>query len=190
MRNWRNSVSLRQLRLTRPKQMWKSIALTGACHIPSLRADRSLCLILKGCYVWKRRLTPQPQCQHSDKQDDICATLFCSGSLCTREIGRSLEYKGEEVGAGCAENVGKQLPTFEGKPSSGTRRIAEVFMWWFLLPKLALSPSSFFPSHLLTLTLSLISFTSCIFHNKKPEWLHASWPSHKALALAYSTQQI
>ncbi len=40
--------------------MWKSIALTGACHIPSLQTDRSLCLILKGCYVWKRRMTPQP----------------------------------------------------------------------------------------------------------------------------------
>lgn len=81
--------------------MWKSIALTGACHIPSLRADRSLCLILKGCYVWKRRLTPQPQCQHSDKQDDICATLFHSASLCMLEIGRSAQNKGEEEGAGC-----------------------------------------------------------------------------------------
>lgn len=144
---------LRLLHRTQPGQMWKSIALTGACHIPSLRADRSLCLILKGCYVWKCRLTPQPQCQHSDKQDDICTTLFYSGSLCMLEIGRSARYIGEEEGAGC---VGEEsnYPHLRGSlrlgPSEG------IWCDGLALPSFSLS-------HL----LSLINFTSCIFHSKR-----------------------
>lgn len=50
-------------------------------------AERSLCLILKGCYVWKHRLISQPRCQHADKQDDICSTLFHRCSLCKLKIG-------------------------------------------------------------------------------------------------------
>lgn len=142
------------LQQTRPGQMWKSIALTGACHIPSLWADRSLCLILKGCYVWKCRLTPQPQCQHSDKQDDICATLFYSGSLCMLEIGRSAQHKGEEKGAGCVgeeSNYPHLRASLRLGPSEG--------IWCD-----GLALASFSLSHL----LSLINFTSCIFHSK---WL-------------------
>ncbi len=126
--------------------MWKSIALTGACHIPSLQTDRSLCLILKGCYVWKRRMTPQPQCQHPDKQDDICATLFHSASLCMLEIGRSAQNKGKEEGAGC---VGEEsnYPHLRGS----LRRGPSSRIW---CDGLALTS---FP---------LINFTSCIFHSK------------------------
>ncbi|CAM4603358.1 unnamed protein product [Leuciscus chuanchicus] len=107
-------LTVRLLRRTRPGQMWKSIALTGACHIPSLRADRAFCLI--------------PQCQHSDKQDDICATLFYSGSLCMLEIGRSAQYKGEEEGAGC---VGEEsnYPHLRGSLRLGPSKGQEALEW-------------------------------------------------------------